>query len=91
MNRLFILILSAWAISIKISSINDLNKQRMDYLVLERPESPDDYDSTRFTPQIVAAIDSNYRIVYSFFNFSWGNLFCVYESNRLYQEQYKTN
>ena len=71
--------------------INDLNKQRMDYLVLERPESPDDYDSTRFTPQIVAAIDSNYRIVYSFFNFSWGNLFCVYESNRLYQEQYKTN
>jgi Dolichyl-phosphate-mannose-protein mannosyltransferase len=71
--------------------INDLNNQRMDYLVLERPESPGNYDSTRFTPQIVAAIDSNYRIEYTFFNFSWGSLFCVYESNSLYQEQHKTN
>jgi len=71
--------------------INDLNNQRMDYLVLERPESPGNYDSTRFTPQIAAAIDSNYRIVYTFFNFSWGSHFCVYESNSLYQEQNKTN
>ena len=71
--------------------INDLNNQRIDYLVFQQPVTAGSYNHTLFTPGVVNAIDSRYRIVYTYVTFSSGYRLCVYESNSLYQEQSKSN
>jgi hypothetical protein len=71
--------------------INDLNNQRIDYLVFQQPVTAGSYNHTLFTPGVVNAIDTRYRIVYTYVTFSSGYRLCVYESNSLYQEQSKSN
>jgi hypothetical protein len=71
--------------------VGDLNNSRIDYLVFQQPVTISNYNYTRFTPQVVDAIDSNYQIVYTYLTFSSGYQFCVYESNTLYNAQHKSN
>jgi hypothetical protein len=69
--------------------INDLNDQRMDYLVLRSPatRTKDDHLNDR----VENAINNNYQIVYRTFGGKFWYDFCVYESNKLHQERYAKN
>ena len=69
--------------------INDVNNQRMDYIVLNSSAKRDSYD--HLNQEVQSAINNNYKIIYQTTEnyFSYG--FCVYESNNLYNEQHKNN
>jgi Dolichyl-phosphate-mannose-protein mannosyltransferase len=67
--------------------VDDLNNQRMDYLVL-KTSAYRNSNNDHLTQQVQSAIKKNYKIIYQTTDGYFWYDFCVYESDNLYKTQH---